>query len=83
MKARILSLAAIVFATSLIFTSCQKDSSESNDYTSETATHSEDQNRFSSEVDAVANDANGFGWFEEGGGVRVRGGHLCAFLNSI
>jgi hypothetical protein len=60
MKARILSLCASMFALAFIFTSCQKDSSsaDSTDYTTESATHSDDQSRFSSEVDAVANDAD-------------------------
>jgi hypothetical protein len=46
-----LLLATIVFA----FSSCQKDT-ESADYSAETAAHSDDQNRFSGEVDAAAND---------------------------
>ena len=59
MKARILTLSAAIFSLSLFFTSCQKNSSDTaTDYTSETATHSDDQSRFSNESDAVSNDAN-------------------------
>lgn len=60
MKARILSLAAIIFSFSLMFTACQKDSASNNDtdYTTESTIQSDDQSRFSGEVDAVANDAD-------------------------
>lgn len=60
MKARILSLAAIIFSFSLIFTSCKKDAASNNntDYTNESTVQSDDQSRFSGEVDAVANDAD-------------------------
>ena len=59
MKARILYLATVIAGTALLFTACQKDSSPGNtDYTSESTTHSDDQTRFSSEIDAASNDAN-------------------------
>ncbi|MEK7224402.1 MAG: hypothetical protein AAB221_01820 [Bacteroidota bacterium] len=58
MKARILSFAAIIFSFSLIFTACQKSASTDTDYTNESSVHSDDQSRFSAEVDAVANDAD-------------------------
>ncbi len=58
MKPRILSLTALFFAFVLVFMSCKKESSISQDYSAETSTHSDDQSRFSNEVDAVANDAN-------------------------
>lgn len=58
MKARILSVAAAICSAAFIFTACQKDNSSSTDYSSETTTHSDDQNRFSGEVDAAANDAS-------------------------
>ncbi len=58
MKARILSLAAAIFSLSLIFTACQKDTANDTDYTTESSVHSDDQSRFSNEVDAVANDAD-------------------------
>lgn len=57
MKTRIALFAALVCSTVFIFTSCQKDTS-TNDNSTETATHADDQNRFSGEVDAAANDAN-------------------------
>lgn len=57
MKTRIAFFAALVCSTFFIFTSCQKDTS-TNDNSTETATHADDQNRFSGEVDAAANDAN-------------------------
>jgi hypothetical protein len=60
MKTRFLLLLSVIFSSSLFFTSCQreKDSAAEIDYTTETSAHSEDQSRFSSEIDAVANDAN-------------------------
>lgn len=59
MKARILTLSAAIFSLTLFFTACQKNASDTaTDYTSETATHSDDQSRFSNESDAVSNDAN-------------------------
>jgi hypothetical protein len=57
MKARILSLAAIIFSFSLFFTACQKTGSNTDtDYTDESTVQSDDQSRFSGESDAVAND---------------------------
>ena len=59
MKARILFLTVSIFATTLFFISCQKDKSGgSTDYTAEASTHADDQSRFSTEIDGVANDAN-------------------------
>ena len=55
MKTRF-SLYALIMATIVFaFSSCQKDT-ESADYSAETTAHSDDQNRFSGEVDAAAND---------------------------
>lgn len=58
MKARILSFASAILAVAFIFTACQKDTNNATDYSSETTTHSDDQNRVSNEVDAVANDGD-------------------------
>jgi hypothetical protein len=58
MKARILYAAAVITCTAFFITSCQKNSSSDTDYTSESTTHSDDQSRFSSEIDAASNDAN-------------------------
>lgn len=58
MRARHLSLAAAMFSLTLFFTSCQKDSSTATDYTNETSVHSDDQSRFSNDMDNVANDMN-------------------------
>lgn len=60
MKARIISLIALIFSISFLFTACQKDSASNTDidYTNESSVHSDDQSRFSGEVDAVANDAD-------------------------
>jgi hypothetical protein len=57
MKARILSLASLIIIFSLLFTSCKKENTEP-DNSTEASTHSDDQSRFSSESDGVANDAN-------------------------
>ena len=58
MKARILSLVVIILPSLVFFTSCQKDKGNITDYTNESSVHSDDQSRFSNELDAVANDAN-------------------------
>jgi len=57
MKTRIylLSFAALL---TLGFIGCKKNTVDVADYSSELATHSDDDNRFSTETDAVANDAN-------------------------
>ncbi len=57
MKAKILSFAAIIFSFSFIFTACQKNPVDDADYSNESSVHSDDQSRFSSEMDAVADDA--------------------------
>ncbi|MBL7749010.1 MAG: hypothetical protein JNM19_16340 [Chitinophagaceae bacterium] len=59
MKARILSFAVLLLSASVFFPSCQKDTKEDDvDYTEQSSAHSDDQSRFSTEIDAVANDAN-------------------------
>lgn len=45
-------------AFSFVFTACQKNTVDNTDYSSEVATHSDDQSRFSTDVDAVTDDAN-------------------------
>ncbi len=58
MKAKILSLSAIIFSLSFIFTACQKNPvNDDPDYGNESSVHSDDQSRFSGEMDAVADDA--------------------------
>lgn len=61
MKARIFSFAAILLTFSLLFTACQKNASSNTDtdYSNESKVHTDDQSRFSGEVDAVANDVVG------------------------
>lgn len=56
MKARFLSYVTVFASALFLLTSCQKDSSSNTDYTTESSTHADDQNRFSGEVDAAAND---------------------------
>ena len=60
MKTRFLLLATVIFSSSVFFASCkkEKDATSETDYTTESTTHSDDQSRFSSEIDAVANDAD-------------------------
>lgn len=58
MKARILLLSILTLSSIIFFTACQKDSGGGTDYTTESSVHSDDQSRFSNEVDAVANDAD-------------------------
>ena len=58
MKARIFFPAVIILFSSLIFTSCQKNVSGSVDETTEVSLQADDQSRVSSDVDAVANDAD-------------------------
>jgi hypothetical protein len=57
MKARMLIHTAALCCAVLIFISCQKNAA-SVDYNTESTIHSDDQNRISIEVDAVANEAN-------------------------
>lgn len=60
MKARLLTLTAIIFSLSFLMVSCQKDNStDQTDYTAETATHSDDDSRFADESDAAADDISG------------------------
>lgn len=60
MKARLLSLTAIIFSVSFLMVSCQKDTKDDQtDYTAETATHSDDDSRFAEESDAAATDVSG------------------------
>lgn len=58
MKKKILLLSASVLFLVAVFTSCKKETSPSTDNTQEAATQSDDQARFSSEVEAAANDAD-------------------------
>ena len=58
MKKRILFLSATVLFLVTIFTACKKETSPAIDNTEEAAIQSDDQARFSTEVDAVANDAD-------------------------
>ena len=57
MKTRIISLALSIFSLVFIFTACKKENSTT-DYTTELSEQSDDQSQFSSETDAVADDAN-------------------------
>jgi hypothetical protein len=56
MKTRILSLAAIIFSLSLIFTACQKNATTDTDYSNESTVQNDDQSRFSGDMDAIADD---------------------------
>ncbi len=56
MTTRILSMATLVTCFAVMFTSCQKNTTDEVDYSTESSTHSDDQSRFSSESDAAAND---------------------------
>jgi hypothetical protein len=56
-KKILLSLASTLFLVA-IFTACKKENGASNNNTTEASTQSDDQARVSSEVDAVANDAD-------------------------
>jgi hypothetical protein len=58
MKTRFLLFAAAIFSFSIIFTACQKNSTTETDYSNESTLHSDDQSRFTNEVDNVANDAD-------------------------
>ena len=60
MKAWILSFFAIIATFSFVLVSCQKEKTDAGtDYTNESSTHSEDNSRFSGEMDAAADDING------------------------
>lgn len=57
MKQKINILLASVLLVSMSFLGCKKNSTDV-DYTTELATHSDDQSRFNNETDAIANDLN-------------------------
>ena len=59
MKARILLTVSAALLFTIVFHSCKKESSSANtDFTTEASVQSDDQSRFSGEVDAANNDAN-------------------------
>jgi hypothetical protein len=58
MKARIIPIAALIFSFAFIFSSCQKNTSNDTDYSNESSVHSDDQSRFSGEMDGVTDDAD-------------------------
>lgn len=61
MKKQLLFPAAFALSLAIVFTSCKKDNTRDGDTTiiaEQAATHTDDQSRFSSEIDAVANDAD-------------------------
>ena len=60
MKTKILLFLATVFFFVAIFTACNKENnnSQQNDNSTEVAVQSDDQSRFSTEIDAVVNDAD-------------------------
>ena len=58
MKKKILLCLASTLFLVAIFTACKKENGASNNNTTEASTQSDDQERVSSEVDAVANDAD-------------------------
>ncbi|MES1214316.1 MAG: hypothetical protein ABUT20_02270 [Bacteroidota bacterium] len=73
MKIKLLSLSALAFSITLMFASCKKDNSATTntDYSSELSTQSDDEAQVSSEVDAVADDANAAVSTESSMGGRV------------
>jgi hypothetical protein len=58
MKLKFRLMSVLTLAAIVTFTSCKKDDKNTTDYSSEVATHSDDQNRISTELDNVANEAN-------------------------
>ncbi len=58
MKKKILLLSTTILFSIAIFTACKKETGPSTDNATEASLQSDDQARFSSEVDAVANDAD-------------------------
>lgn len=59
MKAKHALLIVTALSVSLFFSSCQKDSSDGNeDVSTEASAHNDDESRVSTEIDAVANDAD-------------------------
>ena len=80
MKTKILSLFSAILFLSIAFISCQKESkSDTTDNTEEVTKHSDDDSRFSTESDGVANEINGIletttGFSGRPGGVQ---GLIC------
>lgn len=78
MKIKFISLSVLVCSAALIFNACKKDSSTTTDNTAELTSQSDDQSRFSTEVDAVANDANAALSTNVGmNGGRMEGSPIC------
>lgn len=79
MKKHILTLSILTFSVLLTFTACQKeDNSSTNSGETEAKTHSDDESRFSNEVDAVANDATLM--LESEGGFSGRGDNVQSLI---
>ncbi len=58
MKKQVLLLSTTIFFLATIFTACKKETAASDDNATEVSVQSDDQARFSTEVEAVANDAD-------------------------
>lgn len=67
----------LCFAT-LIFISCTKNTDTATDYITESSVHADDQSRFSTEIDAVANDANAA--VEFSGGFTGRNSNIQSLI---
>jgi hypothetical protein len=80
MKARLLTYAAIFCAASILVVSCKKNNDDDKDYSTESTTHSDDQNRFSGEMDAAANDINTT--LETTAGFAGRGGDIQSICDA-
>ena len=79
MKAKIVFLAFTVVATSILFTACQKNSTnEETNIETEASTHSDDENFFSAESDAAVNDADGL--LETTAGFTARGNQIQSII---
>jgi hypothetical protein len=78
MKIKFISLPVLICSLALVFNACKKDSTSSQDNTTELTSQSDDENRFSTEVDAVANDANAALSTNVGmNGGRMEGSPIC------
>jgi hypothetical protein len=76
MKTNILSFLTAFLCLSVVFISCQKENRDTFDNTAEVSAHSDDDSRFSTESDGVANDINAVlettsGFNGRGNGIQV------------
>ena len=78
MKPRLLVFTVGIFSLSFLLTACQKEDITATDYITEVTNQGDDHSRFSSEIDAVANDVNAV--LEVTAGFAGRTGNILSVI---